>query len=280
MLRRLPRSFAAAEVLKVLFIIIVALCILLPFYWILAVSLKNQADAFSVSPKLFFKPTFEYYAALFQEASFTRYFVNSFVICAGSVILALIVGVPAAYAFARTDFPGSKWVFNMLLVTRMSPGAVFVIPYFFSYKELGMLDTQIGLLLIYFALNLGIVVWTMRSFFEDIPISLEEAAQIDGCTTMTSLLRIVLPLSTPGLAATSIIAFIFSWNEFLIALILTRKEALTAPVGLLNFMVFEKVDWGPIAAGSMVISLPVIIFGIAIRKYFVRGLSQGAFGGE
>jgi multiple sugar transport system permease protein len=274
------KRFSGAEMLRILFIIGLALSILLPFYWIFTLSIKNYSDALSETSKFWFEPTFQYYKTLIQDAGFLRYFLNSFLICFGSVVLAVLVGVPAAYAFSRTKFRGQKVFFNLLFITRLSPGAVFVIPYFYTYKQFNMLDTHLGLLLIYFALNLGMVVWSMKSFIEEIPVSLEESAQIEGCTLIQSLTKIILPLTTPGLAATAIITFIFSWNEFLIALLLTRKEAVTAPVGLLNFMVFERVEWGPIAAGSILISLPAILFGIAVRKYFVRGLSQGAMGGE
>lgn len=134
--------------------------------------------------------------------------------------------------------------------------------------------------LIYFASNLGIIVWSLRAFMEDIPISLEEAARIDGCSLLQTLFRISIPLATPGIASTAILSFIFSWNEFLFALLLTRQKVQTAPIGVLNFIVFEKMNWGVIAAGAIVIALPVIFFGIAIRKYYVKGLTQGGLAGD
>lgn len=235
------------------------------------VTLKSERQTLQIA---FLFPLFlsllENYEELFVTGSFGRYFFNSFVVCVLSIILALLVGIPSAYIFARCEFRFKKAFFYVLLITRMSPGAVFVIPYFIAYKELGLLDTYIGLTLIYFASNLGIIVWSLRAFMEDIPISLEEAARIDGCSLLQTLFRISIPLATPGIASTAILSFIFSWNEFLFALLLTRQKVQTAPIGVLNFIVFEKMNWGVIAAGAIVIALPVIFFGIAICTILKR----------
>lgn len=263
-----------------LFVAVLMFATLFPFYWTLLISLKKQGDAFQVPPDLFFIPTFENYQELFLTGNFSQYFFNSFVVCLFSIVLALLVGIPSAYIFARCEFRFKKAFFYVLLITRMSPGAVFVIPYFIAYKKLGILDTYTGLTLIYFASNLGIIVWSLRAFMEDIPVSLEEAARIDGCTLLQTLFRISIPLATPGIASTAILSFIFSWNEFLFALLLTRQKVQTAPIGILNFIVFEKMNWGVIAAGSIVIALPVVLFGVAIRKYYVKGLTQGGLAGD
>lgn len=275
---KVRQGLAAAA--RGLFVAVLMFATLFPFYWTLLISLKKQSDAFQVPPELFFIPTFENYQELFVTGSFSQYFFNSFVVCLCSIVLALLVGIPSAYIFARCEFRFKKAFFYILLITRMSPGAVFVIPYFIAYKELEMLDTYTGLTLIYFASNLGIIVWSLRAFMEDIPVSLEEAARIDGCTLLQTLLRISIPLATPGIASTAILSFIFSWNEFLFALLLTRQKVQTAPIGILNFIVFEKMNWGVIAAGSIVIALPVVFFGVAIRKYYVKGLTQGGLAGD
>ncbi|WP_418668324.1 carbohydrate ABC transporter permease [Allofournierella sp.] len=272
------RGLAAAA--RGLFVAVLMFATLFPFYWTLLISLKNQKDAFQVPPQLIFTPTFENYQELFVTGSFGQYFFNSFVVCILSIVLALVVGIPSAYIFARCEFRFKKGFFYVLLITRMSPGAVFVIPYFIAYKELNMLDTYLGLTLIYFASNLGIIVWSLRAFMEDIPVSLEEAARIDGCSLLQTLFKISIPLATPGIASTAILAFIFSWNEFLFALLLTRQKVQTAPIGILNFIVFEKMNWGVIAAGSIMIALPVVFFGVAIRKYYVKGLTQGGLAGD
>lgn len=269
-----------SDVARGVFVAALMFATLFPFYWTLLISLKNQVDAFQVPPDLFFMPTMENYTELFVAGNFGKYFFNSLVVCALSVVLAMVVGIPSAYIFARCEFRFKKIFFYVLLITRMSPGAVFVIPYFIAYREMGLLDTYIGLTLIYFASNLGIIVWSLRAFMEDIPISLEESARIDGCSLLQTMFKICVPLAAPGIASTAILSFIFSWNEFLYALLLTRQKVQTAPIGVLNFIVFEKMNWGIIAAGSIVIALPVIFFGIAIRKYYVKGLTQGGLAGD
>lgn len=269
-----------SSIFKGLGLFIFVLCCLAPFLWIISISLKSQLDAFVIPFKFIFVPTFEYYQKLFMQGDFIRYFANSFITSLIGVGCSAIIGVPAAYAFSRTKFKGSRSLYYLLLLSRVTPGTVFVIPYYIAYQKLNLIDNAWGLGLIFFAVTFGLITWSMKPFFDDLPISLEEAAKIDGCTMLKTLVKIVLPLSTPGLCATAILSFIFCWNEFFFALILTHRDALTAPIGILNFMVFEKVEWGPIAAGSVITSIPVLIFGIAIRKYFVRGLSTGALSSE
>ncbi len=240
----------------------------------------QHTGRFATPVKLIFTPTFEHYIKLFTQADFVKYFTNSFVTSVIGVGLAALVGVPAAYTFSKTTFKGDGFLYMLLLVSRVTPGVVFIIPYYIAYQKLGLVDNIWGLGLIFFAVTFGLITWSMKPFFDEIPDSLEEAAMIDGCTMLGTMRRILLPLSTPGLCATLILSFIFCWNEFFFALILTYRDAMTAPIGILSFMVFEKVDWGPIAAGSVITSLPVLIFGVAIRKYYVRGLSAGALSAE
>lgn len=270
----------ASSVLRYIALFIFVLCCIAPFYWIVSLSLKTNLDAFEIPIKVIFKPTFEHYHKLIIEADFFKYFKNSFITSAIGVGLSAVVGVPAAYVFSKTTFKGDRVVYMMLLLSRVTPGAVFVIPYYLIYQKINLVDNIWGLGLIFFAVTFGLITWSMKPFFDELPVSLEEAAMIDGCTMLGTLWRIVLPLSTPGLCTTAILSFIFCWNEFFFALILTYRDAITAPIGILNFMVFEKVDWGPIAAGTVITSIPVLIFGIAIRKYFVRGLSMGALSAE
>ncbi len=268
------------DLIKTAGLLIFAFCCMVPFLWVISLSLKNNLDAFSVPFKLIFMPTFEHYQKLFVQADFARYFANSMITSAIGVGFSVIIGVPAAYVFSKTRFKGDRLLYFLLLLSRVTPGAVFVIPYYMVYQKLNLVDNIWGLGLIFFAVTFGLITWSMKPFFDELPASLEEAAMIEGCTMFETMIKIVLPLATPGLCATAILSFIFCWNEFFFALILTHRNALTAPIGILNFMVFEKVDWGPIAAGSVVTSLPVLIFGIAIRKYFVRGLAAGALSAE
>jgi multiple sugar transport system permease protein len=155
----------------------------------------------------------------------------------------------------------------------------YVIPFFLLYRELGLLDHHLGVILLYTVFNLALVVWSMQAYFDEVPRTLEESAAVDGASRSQILMRIVLPLAAPGLVATAVLCFLFSWNEFLFALVLTRFEARTAPVGITNFMAYEGVEWGRVAAGSVVVLLPVLIFAAVVRRYLVRGLLAGAVKG-
>ena len=189
--------------------------------------------------------------------------------------LALLFGVPAAYSLSRWRFRGRHQVALWILATRMAPPIAFTIPFFLAYRYLGLIDSVAGLVLIYLTFNLALVIWMMQTFFAGVPRQLEEAAWIDGCSVWGAFLRIALPLAAPGLAATAVICFILSWNDFFFALILTRTQAMTAPVAIVNFMQYEGWEWGKIAAGGTLVMLPVIVFTLLVRNYLVRGLTAG-----
>jgi multiple sugar transport system permease protein len=157
----------------------------------------------------------------------------------------------------------------------MAPPIAFTIPFFLAYRQLDLLDTVTGLVMIYLTFNLALVIWMMRTFFDSVPRALEEAAWIDGSSVWGAFLRVTLPLAAPGLAATAVLCFIFSWNDFFYALILTRTAAMTAPVAIVNFMQYEGWEWGKIAAGGTLVMLPVVVFSILVRNYLVRGLTAG-----
>jgi multiple sugar transport system permease protein len=161
----------------------------------------------------------------------------------------------------------------------MAPPIAFGIPFFLIYKDLGLIDTRVGLVVIYLTFNLSLVIWMMRAFFDGVPRSLEEAAYIDGAGVTSAFLRIALPLSAPGLATTAIFTFLFAWNDFFYSLLLTRSEAVTAPVAIVNFMNYESWEWGKVAAAATMIMLPVVALSVVVRKYLVRGLTAGAVKG-
>jgi len=265
------------NILKSLILIIVMVLLLLPFFWILILSINEELSIFNIPIKLFPAPTFEHYINLFVKADFKTYFTNSFIASILGVGIAMVVGVPAAYIFSKVTFKSNRFLFMLLLLSRVTPGAVFVIPFYVAFIKIGLIDNVIGLGLIFIVITFGLVIWTLKPFFDDIPTSIEESAKIDGCNIIKTFIKIALPLATPGITAVAIISFIFCWNEFFFAMILTYREATTATVGILNLMEFEHIRWGSIAAASIIISLPVIVMGIVIRKYFVRGLVTGAF---
>ena len=249
-----------------------------PFLWLLLMSVKPMQDLFAWPPKLLFTPTVDHYVGLWS-GDFPKSFWNSLVTSVGSTLIAMLLGVPGAYALSRMSSGTGNRLSLLILASRMAPPIAFTIPYFLAYRQLDLLDTRTGLILIYLTFNLSLVVWLMRSFFDAIPRSLEEAAWIDGASLGQTFLRVVLPLSAPGLAATAILCFLFAWNDFFFALILTRTEAMTAPVAVVNFMNYEGWEWGRIAAGGTMIMLPVLVFSFVVRRYLVSGLTGGAIKG-
>ena len=259
-------------------VVVLVLVVLSPFLWLLQMSVKTQEDIFAFPPRLVFAPTLEHYRALWDTA-FRRSFVNSAVVSVSTTALAMVLGVPGGYALSRARGGRAGRLSLWFLASRMAPPIAFTIPYFLAYRHLGLLDTRTGLVAIYLTFNLSLVVWLMRAFFDATPRSLEEAAWIDGAGVGQAFVRVVLPLSTPGLAATAILCFLYAWNDFFFALILTRTEAMTAPVAVVNFMNYEGWEWGKIAAGGTLVMLPVLVFSMLVRRFLVRGLTAGAIRG-
>lgn len=259
-------------------VIVLVVMVMAPFVWLVAMSFKTDQDIFAFPPKLLFTPTLDNYAALW-DTQFRKSFINSAIVSVSSTLLALLFGVPGAYALSRMAMRSEKPLSLLILASRMAPPIAFTIPYFLVYRHLELLDTLTGLVLIYLTFNLSLVVWLMRSFFDACPRSLEEAAWIDGATLWQGLTKIILPISGPGLAATAILCFLYSWNDFFFALILTRTQAMTAPVAVVNFMNYEGWEWGKIAAGGAMVMLPVLVFSIAVRKFLIQGMTAGAVKG-
>lgn len=257
---------------------VVLLLVLLPFLWLLQMSFKPTPQILEFPPRLVFVPTLEHYAALWKDG-FPQSFVNSLVTSVVSTALALLLGVPAAYGLSRWRGRGKAGLSLAILLTRMAPPIAFTIPFFLAYRWLGLLDTRSGLVLIYMSFNLPLVIWMMQPFFDAVPAALEEAAQMDGAPARTVFAEIVLPLAAPGLAATAILCFLYAWNDFFFALILTRTEARTAPVAVVNFMNYEGWEWGKIAAGGSLVMAPVLAFSLLVRRYLVSGLTAGAVKG-
>jgi multiple sugar transport system permease protein len=259
-------------------IVLALIVLLLPFLWLLQMSFKSNDLILQFPPPLIFTPTLENYTSLWQSA-FSSSFVNSLLSASFSTAFALLFGVPAAYALSKWAGRGKRALSFAILVTRMAPPIAFTIPFFLFYRWIGLLDTVTGLVLIYTSFNLPLVIWMMQPFFETVPASLEEAALVDGAPIRTVFLKIVLPMVAPGIAATAILCFLYAWNDFFFALILTRTNARTAPVAVVNFMNYEGWEWGKIAAGGSLVMAPVLIFSLAVRRYLVSGLTAGAVKG-
>jgi multiple sugar transport system permease protein len=254
------------------------LLVMFPFIWLIVMSFKTIDDIFAWPPQFFFTPTIDNYTDLWR-GDFPKSFWNSLVTSVTSTVIAIVLGVPGAYALSRFEMRRSNQLSILILASRMAPPIAFTIPYFLAYRWMGLLDTKTGLILIYLTFNLSLVIWLMRSFFDATPRALEEAAWIDGASLWQSFTKIILPLSGPGLAATAILCFLFSWNDFFFALILTRTEATTAPVAIVNFMDYEGWAWGRIAAGGAMVMLPVLVFSLLVRRFLIQGMTAGAIKG-
>jgi multiple sugar transport system permease protein len=261
-------------------LLVLALAItLLPVYWMAITSLKTQIEVFA-SPPTFVpqQPTLENYVSLFANRNMGAYLLNSLLVVGASVLLALVIGSLAAYALARFRIGRlndrlSFWV----LAPRMIPPIAIVVPIFLILQQFGLLNKHLGLILVYTAFNLPFVVWMMRSFFQEIPIDLEEAAMVDGSSRLGAFWHVILPLAAPGLAATAIFAIIVTYNEFFFALTLTSTPAAaTLPVGTAALIGKTQTLFGEMAAAGMVATLPIILFALLVQRHLVRGLTMGA----
>ncbi len=265
---------------RAIYALVIGLVVLVmfPFVWLLLTSFKTNEDIFAFPPRLLFAPTIDNYVALWSSG-FRNSFLNSVIVSVSSTAIALLVGVPGAYALSRTMMRREKALSLLILASRMAPPIAFTIPYFLAFRYAGLLDTRLGLVLVYLTFNISLVIWLMRSFFDACPRALEEAAWIDGASLWQGFTRIILPISGPGIAATAILCFLYSWNDFFFALILTRNQAMTAPVAVVNFMNYEGWEWGKIAAGGTMVMLPVLVFSVLVRRFLVQGMTAGAIKG-
>ena len=252
------------------------LFVIFPIIWIALLSLKNEVQAFANPPLFIFKPYFMNYYNLFIEENFGKYLFNSIVVASLSSIISLLIGAPTAFALSRNQNKVNQGILIWVLISRMAPAMTYVIPFFVVFSYFKMIDTYFGLILAYSVLNLPLVVWLMRSFFLELPSETLEAAKIDGASTFQIFRKIAIPLASPGIVSTGIITFVVAWNEFIFALVLTRRHAVTAQIGIGNLQKFEGTEWGQMAAGAIVLILPAMFIAIFISKYFVQGLTSGA----
>lgn len=265
--------------------LLLAIYILAPLVWILMMSFKSKADVIAVPPKFIFTPTLDNYKALFGVAggqtlvtgsAFLSYFKNSLILSVGSVLLALVLGLPAAYAIARLRFKAKEPLAFTYLSFRFVPEITIILPLYVIYQQLKLYNTYLGLILVYQLIALPLMIWMMRSYFEEIPIAIEQAAQTDGYSWFASFRKLILPLVAPGMAATLVLAFIFCWNNFVFGLMLGGNSTQPVTVGLLSFMGTNEVQWGLMAAATIVAILPLFILALLVQRYMIRGLTFGA----
>lgn len=262
--------------LNLLQIALVALLILLPIAWMVLSSLKPSAEVTAYPPKLFFAPTLENYRTLFGTTPFLHYTWNSTVITVGSTAIGLLLGVPAAFAVSWTRI---TWPATVTLLARMAPGTLFLLPWYVMFREAGMIGSYWALILTHAAITMPIVIWVLLPFFDNIPRSVLESAQVDGCSVPRILWRIALPLVRPGLVVSSILSFVFSWNYFLFALVLSNGDSKTLIAASFNFIGEGAANWGALMAAATLIALPPLVLAFIVQRRLVSGLAMGAVKG-
>lgn len=279
---------STVDVVRFAVVIAALILFLFPIYWMLATSFKAPADILISPPKWVFKPTLDNYLYAFEVANFGHYIVNTLLVATFSTVIVIVVGTLASYGFARYNVSGGNMMF-FILTTRMMPAIAVVLPFFLIFKFVGATDVgrffQLGLdrlgtlVVCYTIFNLPFAIWLLHSFFQDIPVELEDSARLDGYARWKVLWKIVLPLAAPGIAVTAIFCLLFAWNEFLFAFILTRDVAMTITVGVNGFWTERGILWGPLSAAATVCVVPMMIFALALQRYIVRGLTFGAVRG-
>jgi multiple sugar transport system permease protein len=270
------RRSRAGTLLVYLLVLLALVAFMLPIVWLLLTSIKPASQTFAYPPVFLFAPTSESYEQVFVQSDFPRYLLNSVLVGALSTIVALTVGLPAAYALARMRTRARGPLIAVALIPQMLPAIVVVIPLYMIFRNVGLLDNVVSLAFTYLALTVPITVWILSRFVEDLPIELDEAALVDGASRLQILLRVILPLVRPGLAAAAVICLLYTWNEFLYALILPARDAKTAPVAIVGFMTNREIYWGRMAAAGSVVLIPVLAFGIVAHRHLVRGMVSGA----
>ncbi len=274
--RGIMRRYGTRVVLFVVMVVVFVIYVL-PTFWVISTSFKSQIDAFAIPPKWFiFKPTLENYRMAFIEYGMLPNFKNSVIVAICSTVLSLLLGTPAAYALSRFNFRGRENLMMWYLSTRMAPAMLVVLPFFLISRQIKLYDTLPLLIIVDVLITLAWVVFMMRSFFDDIPIEIDESAQVDGASWFGAMRYVVLPLAAPGLVATTVFCLIMAWNEYFFALVLTSINAKTLPAAITSFMTVHGLLWGPMTAAGTAVMLPILVFTLWMQKYLIRGMTMGA----
>jgi multiple sugar transport system permease protein len=257
-------------------LVLVSIPVLFVFYWMVLTSFKDGVQASAFPPLFFFQPTLKNYQDVIGKTPFLTFIWNSLIVGLGATGLGLVLGLPAAYSVAKYR---QNALALTVLIARMTPGIAYLIPWFILFSRVELVDTHVALILSHLILTLPMTMWIMIPFFEDLPREIEEAALIDGNSMFGVFWRVALPLTRPGIVASAILGFIFSWNNFAFALILGGDRTRTVPVAVFSFMTFEGVNWGGVAAAATLICLPVVILALVIQRHIVSGLTLGSVKG-
>ncbi|MEV0618305.1 carbohydrate ABC transporter permease [Nonomuraea sp. NPDC050404] len=252
---------------------VVVLGLVAPLVWMVAASFKTNVDIYDPGKALAFAPTLANYAKVLQQANYVEFILNSLWVAFAATVASLVLGVPAAYSMSRFNMKKSALV---VLMARVIPGVSLLVPWFYVFSNLKMVGGFGVLIISHMFVSLPLVVYIMMGYFDSLPTELEEAALVDGLTHVGAFRRITLPLSVPGVATAGILSFIFSWNNFMFALVLSDADTKTLPVAIFDFVGYASIDWGGLMAATTVVTLPICVIALFVQKYVVSGLTAGA----
>ncbi|WP_433384493.1 carbohydrate ABC transporter permease [Micromonospora sp. KLBMP9576] len=254
-------------------LVLVVLALIAPLVWMVAASLKTNVDIYDTDKAFVFSPTFDNYSNVLQQANYLQFIGNSLWVAFAATVLSLLLGVPAAYSMSRFNMKKSALV---VLMARVIPGVSLLVPWYYVFSNLQMVGGFTPLILSHMFVSLPLIVYIMMGYFDGLPAELEEAALVDGLTHIGAFRRITLPLSVPGIATAGILSFIFSWNNFMFALVLSGADTKTLPVAIFDFVGYASIDWGGLMAAATVVTLPIMVIALFVQKYVVSGLTAGA----
>ncbi|MCZ2401685.1 carbohydrate ABC transporter permease [Paenarthrobacter sp. Z7-10] len=271
--RRKPLRSRAYKVFRAVALILIVLVFIAPLLWMLLASFKTNVDIYDASKAVFFTPTWDNYDNVLGRNNYLIFVFNSFWVAFCSTALSLVLGVPAAYAMSRFTMHRSALV---VLMARIIPGVSLLVPWYYVFSNMHLVGGYSVLILSHMFVALPLIVYIMMSFFDSMPLELEESAQVDGLTPIGAFNRITLPLSVGGIATAGILSFIFSWNNFMFALVLSGAHTKTLPVAIFNFVSYASIDWGGLMAAAVVVTIPIMVIALFTQKYIVTGLTAGA----
>ena len=264
---------ARYKVFRVAALVLVVLGLLLPIVWMVLAAFKTNVDIYDAAKTIVFTPTVENFTKVFDQANFGRYILNSGLVAVAATGLSLVLGVPAAFAMSRFVMNKSALV---VLMARVIPGVSLLVPWYYIFSNLRLVGTFWVLILSHMFVSLPLIVYIMMGFFDGLPLEIEESGLVDGLTHIGAFRHLMLPLSTPGMATAGILSFIFSWNNFLFALVLSGAQTKTLPVAIYDFIGYASIDWGALMAASTVVTLPIMVIALFTQRYIVTGLTAGA----
>lgn len=271
------RSYASTRIAIYVFLAVASVIAIFPAYWLFSSALKSAGDLWTVPPSLLpLRPDFSHLAQVIREREFPKYLLNSLVVSTSSAAVSLLLGSLVAYSLTRYPIRGKKQIAFWFISLRMMPPIVVILPLYIFFTRLGFIDTHLGLILAHVTFNLPFATWMLAGFFREIPKEIDEAALLDGCTPISALFRVVLPLAAGGIAASGVFCVLWSWNDFIFSFSLTSTKAATLPVPISGFLGDYVWEWSAFYAGGSIAAIPIVLLAIFAQRYLVRGMTLGA----